>query len=322
MDIYQYVQTPMNLANSSRHIVVQPESSIIAINNDRSLYSTFSLSEIGGCSKIALAKQDLFWCPKDQIQKRAAKKTSFNGKNMNTAKVQVCNLKIAITTLKSMGFEDELLNDTNLQNTFLLTELEAKIPVFVYSKWVDKKEKLKEKGKTVNIEEFCSFYEKIVETQNDAVYIRNRLDELEGSKKVKSPKASRKRLLATKVKAKNKSTENHASSSNAPPAEKGGSNPTNKYCIFCEMKGHFANWCKNKNHSHDFKISQVKKQTACLACLRTSGHRADKCPYKKECPICGKWHSLFLHTGEDIAHHFEKKRGAKTVEDNKGRKDD
>lgn len=65
--------------------------------------------------------------------------TSFNGKNMTAAKEQVCNLKIAITTLKSMGFEDELLNDTNLQNTFLLTEVEVKINVFLYSKWVDKK---------------------------------------------------------------------------------------------------------------------------------------------------------------------------------------
>ena len=116
--------------------------------------------------------------------------TSFNGKSMATAKEQVRNLKIAITTLISMGFEEELLNETNLQNTFLLVGLEAKVAVFVYIKWVDEKERIRCTGKIANIENFTEFYEKIVETQNDAVYIRNRLDELAGNKKekVKSPK--------------------------------------------------------------------------------------------------------------------------------------
>ena len=102
-------------------------------------------------------------------------------------------------------------------------------------------------GKTANIEHFCSFYEKIVETQNDAVYIRNRLDELEGNKKekAKSPKALRKHMLATKVKAKDKSARDN-SSSNVPFSDrKSGGSPANKYCIFCEAKGHWANWCKN-----------------------------------------------------------------------------
>ena len=106
----------------------------------------------------AYSKPDLVVAEIYRNIKALAAITSFNGKNMVIAKEQVYNLKTAITTLKSMGFEEELLNETNLENTFLLTELEANVHVFVYSKWVDKKEKIKETSKTANIEHFCSFY--------------------------------------------------------------------------------------------------------------------------------------------------------------------
>ena len=71
VDIYRYIETPMILANSIRHIAVEPDSSIIAINSDRSLCSTFSLSDISRCNKL----HNLFWCPAEQVQRRAAKKS-------------------------------------------------------------------------------------------------------------------------------------------------------------------------------------------------------------------------------------------------------
>ena len=84
-----------------------------------------------------------------------------------------------------MRFEKELLNETKLQNTFLLVELEDKVPVFVYSKWVDEQEKIKRTGKIANSDHFTEFYERIIETQNDAVYVRNRLNKLARHKKKK-----------------------------------------------------------------------------------------------------------------------------------------
>ena len=48
-------------------------------------------------------------------------------------------LKIAICTLKSMGFEDELLHDASLQNTFLLVDVEGRIPIQIYLNWSEEK---------------------------------------------------------------------------------------------------------------------------------------------------------------------------------------
>ena len=48
--------------------------------------------------------------------------TNFNGKAITVAKTQVNTLKIGVSTLKALGFGEELLND-GVQNTFLLIEL-------------------------------------------------------------------------------------------------------------------------------------------------------------------------------------------------------
>ena len=69
-----------------------------------------------------------------------------------------------------MGYGEELLNDSNLHNSFLLVELEGKCPMFVYSQWCAEKSSLELSGATANIETFTEFYERILEMNNDALY--------------------------------------------------------------------------------------------------------------------------------------------------------
>ena len=105
-------------------------------------------------------------------------KTLIGEKDIKIAKDQVGTLKISIATLKSMGYGEELLNDSNLHNSFLLVELEAKVPMFVNLQWCAEKTRIQNAGGTANIETFTEFYERLVEMNNDAVYTRARLEEM------------------------------------------------------------------------------------------------------------------------------------------------
>ena len=60
--------------------------------------------------------------------------------NINKAKEQISVLKIAICTLKGMGFESELLHDASLQNSFLLVDVEGRIPIQNYLNWSEEKD--------------------------------------------------------------------------------------------------------------------------------------------------------------------------------------
>ena len=88
-------------------------------------------------------------------------------------------MKVALATLKTLGFEQDFLGDWNvLQNTFILIELEGKIPLEAYNSWVIEKERLKIAKITPNLENFTTFYGKLVDTQADAMYIRKQLEEM------------------------------------------------------------------------------------------------------------------------------------------------
>ena len=45
--------------------------------------------------------------------------SSFSSKTIAVAREQVCILKVSIATLKSMGYGDDLVNENNLNNSFL-----------------------------------------------------------------------------------------------------------------------------------------------------------------------------------------------------------
>ena len=49
-------------------------------------------------------------------------------KSIKTAKEQAATMKVALATLKTLGFDD-LLGNSSLQTTFILVDLEGKIPI-------------------------------------------------------------------------------------------------------------------------------------------------------------------------------------------------
>ena len=85
-------------------------------------------------------------------------------------------MKVALATLKTLGFEQDFLGDKNvLQNTFILIELEGRIPMQAYNSWMIEKDALKASGTSPNLENFTNFYEKMTNQQLDAIYIKNNL---------------------------------------------------------------------------------------------------------------------------------------------------
>ena len=113
-------------------------------------------------------------------------------KSIKTAKEQVAIMKVALATLKTLGFED-LLENSSLQTTFILVDLEGKIPIEGYTAWINEKERLKSDNKYPNLETFTKFYEKLVGQQADALYIRKQLEEVNlSSENAMKPRRERK----------------------------------------------------------------------------------------------------------------------------------
>ena len=59
-----------------------------------------------------------------------------------------------------------------LQNTFILIELEGKVPLDAYTSWANKTERLKATSVILNLENFTTYYEKLINQQAGAIYIR------------------------------------------------------------------------------------------------------------------------------------------------------
>ena len=113
--------------------------------------------------------------------------------NVKAIKAQLQTLKVALATLKTLGFEQDFLGDRNmLQNTFILIELEGKIPMQAYNAWMIEKDALKTSGTTPNLEKFTTFYEKISNQQLDAIYIRKQLEDLNKSNEPNGSSGGRK----------------------------------------------------------------------------------------------------------------------------------
>ena len=76
-----------------------------------------------------------------------------------------------------MGYDEDLADSHSLHNSFLLLEIESKIPIFAVRQWSDEKRKKEKAGKEANIEDFIEFYERIVQTNEDVVYARTHLED-------------------------------------------------------------------------------------------------------------------------------------------------
>ena len=58
IDLYRYQSAPLQLNNSSSHLIIKPEKDIIAVANDRSTFETFSLAQLNSCKRL----HDTFYC--------------------------------------------------------------------------------------------------------------------------------------------------------------------------------------------------------------------------------------------------------------------
>ena len=89
---------------------------------------------------------------------------------------------VAFATLKTLGFELDFQGDKNMQqNTFILIQLEGKIPMQAHNAWMIEKDAQKASGTTPNLKKFTSFYEKMSYQQLDAIYVRKQLEDLNKS---------------------------------------------------------------------------------------------------------------------------------------------
>ena len=230
-------------------------------------------------------------------------------KAIKSAKEQVATMKVALATLKTLGFED-LLGNNALQTTFLLVDIEGKIPMEGYTAWVYEKERLKTINQLPNLETFTKFYEKIVGQQADAIYIREQTEEVQLSSenarkprkdKRNGPRDNPRHLLKTDVVEKEKSHDSSA------PMVKG--KYKNAYCIFEECKGHGSAFCLNHEFDFNFKLQKAKEHKVCLVCLKVSNHKEKDCSNKvKTWMICGQMHNVNLHARKEVMEAFKRKK--------------
>ena len=247
--------------------------------------------------------------------------------SLSKAKEQVNTLKIAICTLKSMGYEEELLNDTNLQNLFLLVDIEGKVPLEAYTSWCSEKKAIKLSGKSPNIENFTLFYEKMVDIQYDAVYLRNRMEEINRG----VPKREDTTNDQIKRRARRGKDEQHhanllanKTSETSESSSKGNKNNrkqvfgkyTKAYCVFHDAFGHGTGYCVGPKYDEDYKMAQVKRHKLCKLCLKTATHSEKDCNAEyKTCLVCKEAHHVNLHERKDVDEAFRKLKEEKRKKD-------
>ena len=230
--------------------------------------------------------------------------TTFN--QIKACKDQVQTLKVSLATLKTLGFEQEVLSDSSIQNTFILVELEGKIPIEAYTAWVTEKENIKKNSGSPNLESFVKFYTKMVEQQADAQYIRKQLEDVHIAQKHGKPKE---KLPGNSNKPKTKETASLFGTS----VEENGKKKNNwkgknkPYCIFCEQSGHASTFCRTMKYDMSYKMNQAKKHGVCKVCLKVTNHKEPNCDGKyKTCLVCKEPHNTNLHARKDSFPAFQK----------------
>ena len=221
-----------------------------------------------------------------------------------------------------MGFEQDFLGDKNvLQNTFILIELEGKIPMQAYNAWMIEKDTLKASGTSPNLEKFTLFYEKMTNQQLDAIYIRKQLEDLNKSNESSGSPGDRKQgggKKDTSGKKRGKAINLLATSMHEakkdPKSAPEGSKPfkgkfKKQYCVFEKCFGHATAFCLNGSFDTETMMKIAKAHKLCLLCLRQASHKLENCPVKtKNCIVCGEMHHRNLHEKSLIMNAIKRKK--------------
>ena len=210
--------------------------------------------------------------------------------------------------------------------------MEEKIPHNTYIKWEEHKEKLKESGENITIDAFLEFYNKQINMEENAQYLRrpNRTDGRVPRSQEKAfvlqtkvsqdkkPFQKTRPQTSGSVQKKNKVRGSKGSNKWNKPGQKGGPSntptegvPTQRYCIFCESLTHPTGFCKAGKHTAEFKRAQCNKHNACYMCFQTTEHKALTCPKTMKCYICSKTHHFNNHSRAEINEYYKKQKANK-----------
>ena len=130
------------------------------------------------------------------------------------------------------------------KTTFILVDLEGKIPIEGYTAWTSEKERLKSNNKYPDLESFTKFYDKLVGQQADALYIRKQLEEVNhSSESARREKKSEQRNTSKHLFKTDVIAGKAPDTSTLPQKGK----YINAYCIFENVRGHGSAFCLSRD---------------------------------------------------------------------------
>ena len=238
--------------------------------------------------------------------------------NLRANKKFLYQITTNVSTLRCYNFD---IDGNETENSTFMISIEEKLPQETFLKWEDEKSEMRKKKESITIDSFVTFFTEKIRKEENAYYVRqgrNDADDKKHPSKIKS------KVMQTNVQAKQQYGGTHnnkkAAATNWPRND--GSNHSKhqalhnaKYgkthCIFCESPSHDTGYCKVNSYTREFKEERCRKHHACYGCFKTTDHRIDTCPTRKQCQICAKYHHFNIHSRSDIKRYYEKKNKGK-----------
>ena len=228
--------------------------------------------------------------------------------NVKANKAFLYKITTIVSTLRVHNFE---LDSDQSENSAFMINIEEKLPQETFLKWEDRKMEMKKSRRNVSIEEFIQFFGEKVKKEENVQFIK-------GTSKPESDKGvatkNKIKMYQVKVKQQNDNFGNPRGNGNRsnfrnPNEQKsyGFRDNKNLYCIFCETSGHSSGWCKIKKYSKAYKEGKCLKNNSCFSCLKTTDHKSDSCPFRRECRICKRFHHFNLHPRDEVIKYYQNK---------------
>ena len=233
--------------------------------------------------------------------------------NVRANKAFLYKITTIVSTLKVHNFE---IDSDQSENSAFMINIEEKLPQETFLKWEDRKMDLKKANKNVSIEEFIQFFSEKVKKEENVQFIKgssksdgekgsphkNKVKMYQGKFKDKKPLGGGPRGHGTGGTIKPYNPEQNWQRNNG----RHSNNNKTLYCVFCEIAGsHSTGWCKVQKYTKAYKEGKLLKHNCCFCCLKTTDHKADTCPYRKECGICKRFHHFNIHPREDVIKYYK-----------------
>ena len=169
-------------------------------------------------------------------------------------------------------------------------------------------------NKAPNLENFTNFYEKLVDRESDAQYVRKQIEDLNRPPIDSRASGGRNRRPKNGEQPPNLTLLGTDVAEKPTNAEQGHKTPvkgkyTKAWCIFENCFGHSSSYCLNAKLDFPQKLAIAKKENVCLVCLKVANHKGKDCDAKfKTCLICGQNHNTNLHARREVDEAFRKRK--------------